>query len=148
VIVSNTVPNCTISTSTAEVDTPDIPGLTAWPHKNETEPLQGGVEVPDMIACQPWCDHGHEHGRDPLEGQWCLAAERRVSLHLRETEECSSGEWREPYVTVYPTKTFARETSIFLGFGESEGVDMTPGEALLLAHELVHAVGQIKAAAA
>jgi hypothetical protein len=47
-----------------------------------------------------------------------------------------------------PRKNFADEPSVFLGFSESSGWNMTPDEALLLAHELVHAAEQIKAAKA
>jgi hypothetical protein len=143
--VSTTVPNSATSTSTTETEERfDRPGLTAWPYKDETEPLYVGADVPDMITCQPWCAYGPDHGRDPLEDQWCHGAERRVALHLRETVECSDNSWEHQYITVHPAKTFGHDTTIFMGVNEASGVDMTLGEASAVAHEILRAVDLAK----
>lgn len=82
-----------------------------------------------------------------MEDQACAGPERRLPLRLVEMRYEDRG-WLHKFFTVYSQKNFAAEPSVFLGLGESSGWDMTPDEALLLAHELVLAAEQIKAAKA
>ena len=107
-----------------------------------------GSEAAPAISCQPWCEDGGGHaGEQDPEDQWCHGTEHRLPLRLEGT--CSDGGLEPEYVTVYPQKTVGVEPSVFFGVGwRGRGWKMTPDEALLLAHELVHAAEQIKAATA
>jgi cation transport regulator ChaC len=99
------------------------------------------------IRCQSWCEanDGHTEEHD-LEDQCCNGVEHRVELHLHEPVKMlgnrhGSQEWTEwqvhDWLTVYATKGFARESAVFVGHGEADGVTLTSSEARQVAQELL-----------
>jgi len=115
----------------------------------ETDPISVGTVEP--FSCQPWCSYEPGHDREKLDNdkdQQCRGAQRHLPLHLHEKVSYGKNDWRRDYIVVHPQKNFGREPVIFMGRGEDAGTEMMLEEALLLAHELVLAVEQVRAATA